>query len=176
VTQPRDGEAKAPFTILVVCSGNTCRSPFGEGLLRLLAAEHLRTPVQIFSAGTSAVAGALVSRNAQLAAQEHGVDLAGKSATPLTADLALRADLILAMESSHARTVAALAPSAAEKTLLVGRLAPGAGAGEIADPFGGALDAYRRCFAEMSALLREGLPLIAERADRHAARPGRDPA
>lgn len=174
--RPRDEEAKAPFTILVVCSGNTCRSPFGEGFLRRLLAEHLTAPVQVFSAGTAAAAGAPVSQSAQLAAKEHGVDLTGKSATPLTTDLVDQADMVLVMEASHRRSVIALSPSAADKTFLVSEVAPGRGVREIADPFGGTLETYRRSFSEMSAFLREGLPTIAERVDRRAARPGRDPA
>lgn len=176
VTRPSEEEATAPFTILVVCSGNTCRSPFAEGLLRRLLADRLRIPVQIFSAGTSAVAGAPVTPNALRAAQEHGVDLAGRSSTPLTVDLIERADMILAMEKSHRDRISRMSRAAAAKTRVVTELAPESGLAEVPDPFGSGIETYRRCFRDLRTILTEALPLLAETVEHDESRPGRDAA
>lgn len=174
MTLPREEEAKTSYTILVVCSGNTCRSPFAEEILRQAAAGRARIPIQVVSAGTSAVAGAPMTANAVAAAKERGVDLAGKTATPLTADLVEAADLVLVMEESHRKAVIALAPGAAERTRVVTGLAPSSGKDGIADPFGSSLEAYRVCFDDLRSVLREALPRIAELAEHHASRPGRE--
>ncbi len=181
MTRPREKEATAPFTILVVCSGNTCRSPFAEGLLRQLLPNRLRSPAQVFSAGTSAAAGEPVTPNALLAAKEFGVDLSGKSSTPLTLDLIDQADMILVMEKRHRDRIVRMSPAASAKTRVVTELAPGssasgtAGAAStagVADPFGSGLETYHRCFAELRAILTEAVPHIAEMIEHHESRQG----
>ena len=176
MTRPHEEEATAPFTILVVCSGNTCRSPFGEGLLRKLLSERLHSPAQIFSAGTSAVAGAPVTPDAVRTAKEYGVDLAGKSSTPLTPDLIEQADMILVMEKRHRDRIVRVIPTASAKTRIVTDLAPESRIAEVADPYGLGIDAYQRCFSDLHSIFTEAFPQIAERVQHHESRPGRDAA
>jgi protein-tyrosine-phosphatase len=174
VSQPLDEGAKATFTVLFVCAGNTCRSPFAEAILRRAAEGSLRTAIQVFSAGISAAAGSPVSPHAVLVAKEHGVDLAGRKSTPLTPELVEHADLILVMEPRHREQILSIVPSARERTHVVTDLAPRAGLGEIPDPFGGPLEDYRKHLGELSAVLAEALPRIAEMIEHPAPRRGRD--
>lgn len=143
--------------------------------MRLLA-ERLRTPFQVFSAGTSAVAGSPVPEFGVVAAKERGVDLSKKTATPLTRDLVERADRILVMESRHLHGVAAVSRSALERVTVVTDLAAKPPTQGIPDPYGGTLDDYRRCYDTLHSVLAEGLPRLIETADRNATGPGRDPA
>lgn len=91
--------------ILFVCSGNTCRSPLAERLVRRGAEERGLDDVEVRSAGTFAGRGAPASSGAVLAARRRGLDLSGHRSTPLGPDLVEWADLVLAMTNAHLRVV-----------------------------------------------------------------------
>jgi protein-tyrosine-phosphatase len=84
------------MNVLFVCAGNTCRSPFAEGLARRLAAER-GLPVELASAGEYAIAGDPCPPDAIAAAAEHAVDLSAHRARRLTAELEAAADEIVAL-------------------------------------------------------------------------------
>ena len=90
-------------SILVICTGNICRSPIAEGLLR----DALRAPVRrrrrpsVSSAGTSGLEGSGAMPESVQAAAELGVDIAGHVARRLTPDIADGADLLLCMAREH---------------------------------------------------------------------------
>ncbi len=98
-------ESEAPVsaqpTVLTVCTGNICRSPLAETLLRTrLAALGLR----VHSAGTHGVVGAAMTEPAQQLARAHGVDPSQASAHRarlLTEPLLDDADLILTMTAEQ---------------------------------------------------------------------------
>ncbi|HEU5171205.1 MAG TPA: low molecular weight protein arginine phosphatase [Gemmatimonadales bacterium] len=138
--------------ILLVCTGNTCRSPVAEALLR--AALSTRSSLSVASAGTGAWEGAPVSEGAYLVGLEHGLDLSGHRARMLTRDLVAAADLVLTMSRHHAARVADL--GGGDRVHLLGEFAGRAGPeGEVSDPFGGDLDDYRRTYAELEELAGE---------------------
>lgn len=101
--------------ILVVCTGNICRSPTGERLLR-----QLLPNLTIDSAGTSGLSGEPADQTASLIAQRHGLSLEGHIARKLTPAMAREYDLILVMEPSHIESVTAIAPEARGKIMLFG--------------------------------------------------------
>lgn len=100
--------------ILIVCTGNTCRSPMAEAMLRKLSAER-ELGVEVHSAGVSTVDGLPVSSNAAAALRKRNVPLPGVS-TAMTGQEAAWADLILTMTSGHKRAVVQRFPDAADKT------------------------------------------------------------
>lgn len=130
--------------ILIVCTGNTCRSPLGEVILRAhLDAEPLLGDVTVSSAGTNAWSGTPASEGSYLVALERGLDLSAHRATALTIDQVQRADLILTMGRSHATTVMAMGGAGKTHTV-VGYAAPdGAYPRDVADPIGGEVEDYR---------------------------------
>lgn len=99
-------------TILVVCTGNVCRSPYMEYAIRNGLAERGISSVSVMSAGTRALIGHRMADPILAALAEEGVDGSGFRAQNLTQALAAGADLILTAEASHRSEVARLLPRA----------------------------------------------------------------
>jgi len=92
--------------ILVVCSGNICRSPIAEGLLRRALERRLdRAAPPVGSAGTIAVDGAPAMPESIEAARERGADIRAHAARHLTPALIEDADLIVGMAAEHREAV-----------------------------------------------------------------------
>jgi protein-tyrosine phosphatase len=87
--------------ILFVCTGNTCRSPLAEGMLRLLAREQ-GIDLEVKSAGVAAIDGVPASEQTTHILREKGFDEELTSSS-LTESLVGWADLILTMTASHKR-------------------------------------------------------------------------
>lgn len=160
----------AEYLVVFVCTGNTCRSPLAEGALRKLLPDTWRDRVEILSAGVAAVPGASVSRNSDKVAARNGIDISAKRSIPLSPELARRADLLIAMEASHARAVEAiLQGKETEKIVLLCDLLPPddpISGTDIPDPFGGTLEVYEQTFRQIWSALSRGWPAIEERLRR----------
>jgi protein-tyrosine-phosphatase len=138
--------------VLFVCTGNTCRSPMAEGLMREALASRGVDQVTVSSAGTGAWDGAPVSEGAYLVGLEHGLDLSGHRAQLLTRDLVKSADLILTMSAQHRARVAEMGGEDKVRVLgeYVGRDESRA---EVSDPFGSDLASYRETYDELQELI-----------------------
>ena len=99
------------FTILVVCSGNICRSPIGQQLLRARFAE-LGAPYRVLSGGTIASRGHAMPDEAQLVSRRYGGHPDGHLSTPLDEALVARSQLVLTASREHRAAVVSLLPRA----------------------------------------------------------------
>ncbi|HEY3935297.1 MAG TPA: low molecular weight protein arginine phosphatase [Gemmatimonadales bacterium] len=147
------------MNILLVCSGNTCRSPLAAAILadKLGRSPDLADTVTQ-SAGTAAWDGRPASEGSYLVALERGLDLSSHRARMLTADQVRWADLILTMTEAHARRVAELGGE--QKVFTLGDYAGGPdGRRDVHDPMGGDVAGYR----EVAIVLDELLDLAIER-------------
>ena len=109
--------------ILVVCSGNLCRSPFAEGVLRWMLTERFGPSApEVSSVGTIARGGEPATSEAIAVASEHGIDASSHASRRLTRQHLAEVDLVLAMTAEHRAAVARLDPEAATKTFTVKEL------------------------------------------------------
>jgi len=92
--------------ILIVCTGNTCRSPMAEALLKKSGQHEVR------SAGVAAENGSPASRGAAVAMSKRGLDLSAHRAQAVSKDLVEWAELILTMTDRHREAVLERLPEA----------------------------------------------------------------
>lgn len=126
-----------PFVINVVCTGNSCRSPIAEALLKKAVEQQVDDAVQIISSGVSAVDGMPASEGARQMCAKREVSLGGFHSSLLTADMANEADLLLVMEQYHREFIEEMFPQDADKVRLLGQFLYPDGPMEIPDPVGG---------------------------------------
>lgn len=128
-------------SILVVCTGNICRSPIGERILK-----QLLPTMQVDSAGTAALIDHNADNSAIKIAKKHGISLEGHKGKQFTAKLARNYDLILAMEKIHINQIEKIAPEARGKTMLFGHWLENR---DIPDPYRKSDEAFASVFVLM---------------------------
>ena len=151
--------------VLLVCTGNICRSPLAEVIMRGELEQRAIDEVHVMSAGTGAWEGAPASEGAYLIALEHGLDLSGHCAQLVTRDLVRRADVVLTMARHHLARVLELGGE--HQTYLLAEYAGHTGPDvDVSDPFGSDLDVYRETFERLDELVRKAVDrLLSQRAD-----------
>ena len=145
--------------VLVVCTGNTCRSPMAEGWLNHKLAGKSWVAE---SAGVAAWGGDCASPEALEVMREIGIDISSHRNRSLTRALVDEAAIILAMTDGHRREIERRFPEAAAKVRLVKSFGA-APAEDVADPFGASVDAYRHIRDELVQALGDFLLYLAER-------------
>jgi protein-tyrosine-phosphatase len=148
--------------VMFVCTGNTCRSPMAEALLKQALVNRGADQITVSSAGTGAWDGAPISEGAYLVGLEHGLDLSGHRARMLTRELVRSADLILTMSSQHRARVSELGGE--DKVHMLGEYAGrDESNAEVSDPFGADLASYRQTYDELEELIDRVVSRVAGR-------------
>jgi protein-tyrosine phosphatase len=166
--------------ILVVCTGNICRSPMAEGFLRAALEERLGdgAPV-VTSAGTAGWDGSGAMEESIRAARERGIDIGTHLARRLLPEMVDDADLVVCMAADHREAIIGARPDVADKTFTIkelvrlleaspptgpfsSRVASAAAARngsprrteDVRDPLGDTIDGYREIADELLDLAR----------------------
>ena len=138
--------------VLLVCTGNICRSPLAAALMRRALAARGVEGIEVASAGTGAWDGAPVSEGAYLVGLERGLDLSAHRAQLLTRELVEQSDVILTMARHHRARVDELGGEG--RVFVLGEYAGREGDEvEVSDPFGSNLDVYRDTYAELETFI-----------------------
>ncbi len=147
--------------ILVVCTGNICRSPMVKVLLEHeLSRAGWGEQVQVESAGTWAVVGGGASHGSVQAMAARGLDLVGHRGRQLDGHMVAGADLILVMEEAHRHAIFNGWPGALRRTFLLSEMV-----GEhddVDDPYGGAQADYDAAAVIIADYVRRGLARIGQ--------------
>ena len=149
-------QAAMQLEIVIVCTGNTCRSPMAEMLLKNKMATANDIPIDqlvkhgihICSAGIAANNGSPAADQAINVLGKQDLDLTSHSSQPLSYMAANSADLILTLSHSHQQAIVNEWPEFADKTSLLAH-----DGSSVSDPIGGSYEIYQQCAAQIDTHL-----------------------
>jgi protein-tyrosine phosphatase len=134
--------------VLVICSGNICRSPMAAEYLRHRAAGSGLSHLVVDSAGLLGIEGAPAAADAIRALREDGLDLTAHRSKGLRKSDLRTADLVIAMSLDHLDALEELYPDGSGARYLIRAFESGpdpmGGAPELEDPIGTDLDTFRK--------------------------------
>jgi len=115
-------QSKKPFNIIVVCTGNICRSPIAAGILQHELGPVGNSGIEVNSAGTNAVDGYAATDKMVRIAEDWGVDITSHKARQITGDIINNTDLILTVTPKHTNLIINDYPASQSKIRLFGEM------------------------------------------------------
>lgn len=138
------------MNVYFVCTGNTCRSPMAEAILKHKGISN----IEVKSAGVYAMDGGEMSINAQKVLDEQGISH-NHTSTQVTEQDLKWATIILTMTRAHKEIILRNYPKFADKTFTLKEYATPYTELDVSDPFGGDVHMYRQTFEELSKLIQK---------------------
>ena len=127
--------------VLFICTGNTCRSPMAEGFFNSYSNNSTS-----YSAGISVMTGSQVSNHSVDSLKEYNIDISKHIPVQINSIMLNDCDLVLTMTASHQKYLHAFYPEYADKIFSISEYT---GCKDISDPYGGDINTYKRCAAEI---------------------------
>ena len=150
--------------ILVVCSGNTCRSPVVEGLLKNRLAQRGFTDWEVNSAGTRAKNGLPATQfGVQSLREAESIDIGDHRSSRISTETVANHDFIICMTHDHQNEIAALNTGYRPVHLLTDFSDKSSGG--VTDPYGGDKEDYEKMVRLVGSLVDEGITKIIEMAN-----------
>ncbi|MFJ7934303.1 low molecular weight protein arginine phosphatase [Sporosarcina sp. NPDC096371] len=136
------------MNIYLICTGNTCRSPMAEAILRSRGIDN----VNVRSAGIYAQDGQQISPHATTLIEEANMPHTPWSRMISSEDLEW-ADVVLTMTEAHKMALLYSYPTMKQKTFTLKNFVKFGAGEDVHDPFGGNLETYRQTFDELSRII-----------------------
>ena len=142
--------------ILMVCTGNICRSPTAEGVFRqVLAVNSLEKKVAVDSAGTHDYhAGEPPDARATAHARKRGYDISGLRARQVVPGDFTEFDLVLAMDRGHLEILRRMSPQAHRHKLRLFLDFAGLKDADVPDPYYGGAEGFEQVLDMVEAASR----------------------
>lgn len=142
-------QALSQLLILLVCTGNTCRSPMAAALMQKKILQRFggdagNVPISVASAGVSATGSDPASNGARHAIRNYGLNLESHQSSQIHAYMIEQADLVLVMGYRHRSVLCSQWPEYSEKIFMLA-----ADESDISDPFGGPVEVYEHCAKQL---------------------------
>jgi L-threonylcarbamoyladenylate synthase len=151
------------YTVTFICSGNICRSPMAQGILKqIISRTKYRNYVTVNSAGTLRLEPSPVALNSLKVAQGQEIDLNAHISRPVTVDIIQEANLIICLARDHYEYLHKKYPTNREKIVLLKQwhshrklVNP-----SVSDPIGQDIEKHAEIFKEIQTEVKRVLPFI----------------
>ena len=140
--------------VVMVCTGNICRSPYAEHALRAKAPS-----LTVSSAGLAAMVDQPADETGTSVSKQRSVDMTGHIARQLRSENVAGADLLLVMDDGHLTRLLTKYPEARGKTFKLGKWL---GDKNIVDPYKRPADFFELVFAEIDKAIESWLPHLSK--------------
>lgn len=133
--------------IYFVCTGNTCRSPMAEAILK-----HKKSTFEVKSAGIYALEGGRISENSKIVLENENIHFNHTTRQVKKEDIEW-ADLILTMTTAHRDMILQLFKEAEGKTYTLKEYVAPYSSLDVSDPYGGDIHTYTQTYEELNRLI-----------------------